>query len=57
MGLSYKGKICFDTALVIGYSRVPEPPAKIIPFMLPPLLFVILFYPVLVLATEDIFNP
>lgn len=31
-GLSYIGSNCFDTALVIGYKRVPFPPAKTIPF-------------------------
>jgi len=27
------GKICFETALVSGYKRVPAPPAKIIAFI------------------------
>jgi len=27
------GMICFEMLLVIGYNRVPAPPAKIIPFM------------------------
>ena len=25
------GRSCFDVPFVIGFSRVPEPPAKIIP--------------------------
>lgn len=33
MGLSYIGISCLLTDLVIGYRRVPEPPANIIPFM------------------------
>ena len=28
------GMSCFDTAIVSGYSRVPEPPASIIPFVI-----------------------
>jgi len=28
------GKICFETDFVRGYNRVPDPPARIIPFML-----------------------
>ena len=33
MGLSYTGMICFDIAFVSGYSLVPDPPARIIPFI------------------------
>ena len=33
MGLSYTGKSCLHTILVRGDKRVPEPPAKIIPFI------------------------
>ena len=33
MGLSYTGNNCFETPLVIGYKRVPLPPANIIPFI------------------------
>ena len=31
MGLSYTGMSCLDTAIVTGYKRVPEPPAKMMP--------------------------
>ena len=31
MGLSYTGISCLETPSVIGYRRVPEPPARIIP--------------------------
>jgi hypothetical protein len=34
MGLSYTGMSCLLTACVTGYRRVPEPPAKIMPFRL-----------------------
>jgi hypothetical protein len=37
MGLSYTGSSCLLVTMVSGYSRVPEPPAKIIPFILSPL--------------------
>lgn len=33
MGLSYTGINCLLTACVTGYKRVPEPPAKIMPFL------------------------
>src|SRR4051812_45577030 len=33
MGLSYTGSSCLETASVAGYSRVPEPPARTMPFM------------------------
>ena len=32
MGLSYTGISCFDSARVMGYNLVPDPPARIIPF-------------------------
>lgn len=28
------GNNCFETAIVTGYNRVPDPPASIIPFLL-----------------------
>src|SRR5574338_761675 len=31
MGLSYTGRSCLDTARVAGCSRVPEPPARMMP--------------------------
>src|SRR5438046_436673 len=34
MGLSYTGMICLLIPFVIGYNRVPEPPARIIPFII-----------------------
>jgi len=33
IGLSYTGRSCLLTANVIGYSRVPEPPARMMPFI------------------------
>lgn len=33
------GTNCFETPLVMGYRRVPEPPAKIIPFKTNSLFF------------------
>lgn len=33
MGLSYTGISCFEVAKVSGWSLVPEPPARTIPFM------------------------
>src|SRR5690554_4080161 len=33
MGLSYTGKSCLEVPSVMGYRRVPEPPARIIPFI------------------------
>jgi hypothetical protein len=35
MGLSYTGMSCLLITRVIGYRRVPDPPAKMIPFMVP----------------------
>src|SRR5690554_49012 len=32
MGLSYTGRSCLEVPSVMGYKRVPEPPARIIPF-------------------------
>ena len=32
-GLSQMGRSCLLTALVIGWRRVPDPPANIIPFI------------------------
>src|SRR5690554_1671670 len=32
MGLSYTGRSCLEVPSVMGYRRVPEPPARIIPF-------------------------
>ncbi len=33
MGLSYTGKSCLLMTLLIGYKRVPDPPASIMPFI------------------------
>lgn len=33
MGLSQTGSSCLLTARVIGWRRVPEPPARMMPFM------------------------
>src|SRR5262249_10821373 len=33
MGLSYTGRSCLETLSVTGYSRVPAPPAMMIPFL------------------------
>jgi hypothetical protein len=30
------GRSCFDIVFVMGYRRVPEPPARMIPFMIYP---------------------
>ena len=32
MGLSYIGRSCLETTCVMGYRRVPDPPARIIAF-------------------------
>ena len=31
MGLSYTGMSCFEMAMVHGWRRVPEPPARMMP--------------------------
>src|ERR1700752_2570120 len=36
MGLSYTGSKCLLVTLVIGKRRLPVPPARTTPFMLPP---------------------
>jgi len=38
----YIGRSCFDVAVVIGCSLVPEPPAKIIPFILESIMILVL---------------
>src|SRR5574341_205352 len=43
MGLSYTGSICLLDARVNGCSRVPRPPARMIPFMVSPLARMIVF--------------
>ena len=33
MGLSYTGKSCLEMPRVLGYRRVPKPPARRMPFI------------------------
>ena len=44
MGLSYTGSSCLDVTRVSGYSRVPEPPARMMPFIVCASLFQSLRY-------------
>src|SRR5260370_38969048 len=57
MGLSQTGSSCLDTAWVTGYTRVPAPPASIMPLRGTGGLAIVECDPVAICITGDIRNP
>src|SRR5260370_35179911 len=57
MGLSQTGSSCLDTAWVTGYSRVPAPPASIMPLRGTGALAIVECDPVAICISGDIRNP